>query len=100
MTEFPSSSMAEPFHTMTLQEQLEAFAATHKKQIATDPQFRAQFNKMCREVGVDPLQCASRAILICAPLTEIDFMRFAPSFGSPAHVHSQEGFLGGRSWAR
>jgi hypothetical protein len=30
-------------------------------QIQTDPQFRAQFNRMCREVGVDPLQCASTA---------------------------------------
>jgi hypothetical protein len=45
-------------HLKTFQEQLEAFAAAHKKQIATDPQFRAQFNRMCREVGVDPLQCA------------------------------------------
>jgi ESCRT-II complex subunit VPS22 len=48
-------------HLKTFQEQLEAFAATHKKQIQTDPQFRAQFNRMCRDVGVDPLQCASDA---------------------------------------
>ena len=48
-------------HLKTFQEQLEAFAATHKKKIQTDPQFRAQFNRMCREVGVDPLQCASLA---------------------------------------
>ncbi len=45
-------------HLKTFQDHLETFAATHKKQIQTDPQFRAQFNKMCREVGVDPLQCA------------------------------------------
>ena len=44
-------------HLKTFQEQLEAFASAHRKQIATDPQFRAQFNRMCREVGVDPLQC-------------------------------------------
>ena len=74
-------------HLKTFQEQLEVFAATHKKQarhthppptrvitctpnkppsrpqIQTDPQFRAQFNRMCREVGVDPLQCASAAAL-------------------------------------
>jgi hypothetical protein len=49
-------------HLKTFQEQLEAFAAAHKKQIATDPQFRAQFNRMCREVGVDPLQCAPSSI--------------------------------------
>jgi ESCRT-II complex subunit VPS22 len=35
---------------------LEEFAQKHKSQISKDPAFRAQFNQMCRTIGVDPLQ--------------------------------------------
>jgi len=34
---------------------LEAFALKHKAEIRADPAFRAQFHKMCANVGVDPL---------------------------------------------
>lgn len=34
---------------------LEAFALKHKAEIRADPVFRAQFHKMCANVGVDPL---------------------------------------------
>eukprot|EP00475_Leptophrys_vorax_P045364 TRINITY_DN9389_c0_g1_i1.p1 TRINITY_DN9389_c0_g1~~TRINITY_DN9389_c0_g1_i1.p1 ORF type:complete len:252 (-),score=87.48 TRINITY_DN9389_c0_g1_i1:71-826(-) len=36
-------------------ENLEAFAQKHKKEINKNPQFRAQFQRMCTKVGVDPL---------------------------------------------
>jgi ESCRT-II complex subunit VPS22 len=36
-------------------ENLEKFAAKHKKDINRSPQFRAQFALMCQKVGVDPL---------------------------------------------
>ncbi|KNC83322.1 vacuolar-sorting protein SNF8 [Sphaeroforma arctica JP610] len=35
--------------------QLEIFATKHKKDIRKNPQFRAQFQQMCVQVGVDPL---------------------------------------------
>ena len=34
---------------------LERFAVKHKKEINTNPVFRGQFLKMCKEIGVDPL---------------------------------------------
>jgi len=36
-------------------ENLEAFAMKHKHDINKNPQFRAQFQKMCAQAGVDPL---------------------------------------------
>lgn len=36
-------------------EALEDFASKHKNKINSDPEFRLQFHKMCRSVGVDPL---------------------------------------------
>jgi ESCRT-II complex subunit VPS22 len=38
---------------------LEQFADKHKSQIAKDPEFRFQFQKMCAKIGVDPLACSS-----------------------------------------
>lgn len=35
--------------------ELEVFAQKHKKEINKNPVFRGQFQKMCRQVGVDPL---------------------------------------------
>jgi len=40
----------------TLKKGLEGFAMKYKSKIQKDPQFRSQFNQMCREIGVDPLQ--------------------------------------------
>jgi hypothetical protein len=34
---------------------LEEFARKHKEEIRKDPVFRAQFHKMCANIGVDPL---------------------------------------------
>ena len=34
---------------------LQSFAATHAKDIRSDPSFRAQFARMCSAIGVDPL---------------------------------------------
>ena len=36
---------------------LETFAVKHKKDISSNPVFRNQFLKMCKELGVDPLSC-------------------------------------------
>ena len=36
---------------------LETFAFKHKKEINSNPVFRNQFLKMCKEIGVDPLAC-------------------------------------------
>lgn len=36
---------------------LEEFAIKHKKDISSNPVFRNQFLKMCKEIGVDPLSC-------------------------------------------
>ena len=36
-------------------DQLEVFAAKHKNDINKNPVFRRQFQKMCTQVGVDPL---------------------------------------------
>lgn len=36
---------------------LENFAVKHKKDINSNPVFRNQFLKMCKEIGVDPLSC-------------------------------------------
>lgn len=40
----------------TFQTRLEEFARTYKKQIKEDPKFRNDFNEMCMQIGVDPLQ--------------------------------------------
>ena len=34
---------------------MEQFAVKHKKEINSNPVFRNQFLKMCKEIGVDPL---------------------------------------------
>lgn len=34
---------------------LEEFALKHKQDIRKDPNFRAQFQQMCANIGVDPL---------------------------------------------
>lgn len=36
---------------------LEKFAAEHKNDIKSKPEFRAQFQQMCARIGVDPLAC-------------------------------------------
>ena len=36
-------------------ESLETFAVKHKKEISSNPVFRNQFLKMCKQIGVDPL---------------------------------------------
>jgi len=53
---------AERVHVESMRQQLvkfrtslEQFALQHKTEIKQDPQFRAQFHKMCANVGVDPL---------------------------------------------
>lgn len=38
---------------------LEKFAADHKNDIRSKPEFRAQFQQMCARIGVDPLACES-----------------------------------------
>ncbi|KAG5985286.1 hypothetical protein E4U55_006766 [Claviceps digitariae] len=38
---------------------LQQFAATHAKDIRSDPAFRAQFARMCTAIGVDPLASSS-----------------------------------------
>lgn len=38
-----------------LKQTLQKLAATHRKKIVNDPEFRAHFSKMCAFVGVDPL---------------------------------------------
>ncbi|KAL6859260.1 ESCRT-2 complex [Trichoderma novae-zelandiae] len=40
---------------------LQQFAATHAKDIRSDPSFRAQFARMCSAIGVDPLASSSSA---------------------------------------
>jgi hypothetical protein len=70
---------------------LEAFAANHKSKIAKDPIFRAQFNQMCRTIGVDPLQCAKTCIAAI-------LVAMAQSFPCRS-ANSQEGILGfSQSW--
>jgi len=39
----------------SFKENLQLFAAKHKAEINANPQFRAQFQKMCAHIGVDPL---------------------------------------------
>lgn len=38
---------------------LQQFAATHSKDIRSNPSFRAQFARMCAAIGVDPLSASS-----------------------------------------
>lgn len=38
-------------------ENLAEFASKHRKDIARNPEFRMQFQKMCAQIGVDPLAC-------------------------------------------
>ncbi|PTB65223.1 ESCRT-2 complex [Trichoderma citrinoviride] len=40
---------------------LQQFAATHAKDIRSDPSFRAQFARMCSAIGVDPLASSSNS---------------------------------------
>lgn len=39
----------------SFQSKLEEFARKHRDEINSNPEFRDQFNVMCKEVGVDPL---------------------------------------------
>ena len=39
----------------TFKRNLEQFAIQHKKEIQSDPAFRAKFHAMCASIGVDPL---------------------------------------------
>jgi ESCRT-II complex subunit VPS22 len=36
---------------------LQEFAQKHRKDIRKDPTFRAHFQRMCTNIGVDPLAC-------------------------------------------
>jgi hypothetical protein len=48
-------------------EQLEAFAAKHKKAIQKSPEFRNSFQQMCTHIGVDPLACQYSHPLLFQP---------------------------------
>lgn len=41
---------------------LEEFARKHKKDIRKDPKFRAHFQRMCTNIGVDPLACKEKRV--------------------------------------
>lgn len=41
---------------------LEAFAIKYKKDIKRDPVFRMHFQRMCNQIGIDPLACESSSI--------------------------------------
>lgn len=41
----------------TFKKNLQEFAQKHRKDIRKDPTFRAHFQKMCANIGVDPLAC-------------------------------------------
>lgn len=41
----------------TFRANLETFARLHRKDIQKDPVFRMHFQKMCGNIGVDPLAC-------------------------------------------
>ena len=41
----------------TFRANLETFARLHRKDIQKDPIFRMHFQKMCGNIGVDPLAC-------------------------------------------
>lgn len=41
----------------TFKTNLQEFAQKHRKDIRKDPTFRAHFQKMCANIGVDPLAC-------------------------------------------
>ena len=43
---------------------LERFALKHKKEINSNPVFRNQFLKMCKEIGVDPLSCKETSLFL------------------------------------
>jgi len=45
---------------------LEEFAKKYRKEIAKNPEFRAQFQKMCTQIGVDPLAC-NIPLIPCPP---------------------------------
>lgn len=40
-----------------LKADLELFARKHQKEIAKNPMLRCHFQKMCANIGVDPLAC-------------------------------------------
>lgn len=48
----------------TFKTRLEEFAAKHKNDIRKDPSFRAQFHKMCANIGVDPLASNKVSLLL------------------------------------
>ncbi|KAK0711700.1 EAP30/Vps36 family-domain-containing protein [Lasiosphaeris hirsuta] len=56
------SSNAQVFETQlsVFRSLLQQFAATHAKDIRSNPTFRAQFARMCAAIGVDPLAASSR----------------------------------------
>lgn len=45
---------------------LQEFAQKHRKDIRKDPTFRAHFQRMCTNIGVDPLACKFYKITILA----------------------------------
>lgn len=73
-------------------ENLENFALKYKKDIKRDPAFRMHFQRMCNQIGVDPLACwlhskgfPGAALLIT---------------GYISHFQSDKGLLVGSSWNR
>ena len=42
---------------------LEKFAAEHKNDIKSKPEFRAQFQQLCARIGVDPLACEYAVVM-------------------------------------
>ena len=45
-------------------ENLEEFAKKYRKEIAKSPEFRTQFQKMCAQIGVDPLACKHSPLIL------------------------------------
>jgi len=43
---------------------LETFAAKHQSDIKKNPEFRQHFQKLCSQIGVDPLACKLRNYIL------------------------------------
>ena len=46
----------------TFKHHLEGFAAKHQSDIKKNPEFRQYFQKLCAQIGVDPLACKFTSI--------------------------------------
>lgn len=58
----------------TFKKNLQEFAQKHRKDIRKDPTFRAHFQKMCANIGVDPLACIVNNIhKQCPPPLSLSF---------------------------